>query len=623
MTPSIPLFLMRSKPNDAGGNDAPHAIRESNAPPGPEDLTVIDRLETRCRGTALIVFWALLFQILWLTYMPALGGPFIFDDYAGIVTNDDFHHGFEPWRLLSDHSTSLEFDRRPVTGLVTMIDQQLHGFNPTGYRVTNLLLHLFCAIALFSVLRRLAARFGCTAPRVLGITVSVVWLLHPLATSTVSYVYQRSEILMSLFYLAALICVLEARTSRRTTFWLSLSLVCVVLSTLSKEIGATLLVSIPLLERISLFSSFQSQWNQRKLFYGGLFLLTGAASAWILTGARMSELVAPDSPVGTPVAYFLAQSQALTRYLRLVFWPDPLIFFSAAPNALDITRSIACLAFLLLTFGSILWAGLKRPWLWLALGIFLAILAPTSSFIPIPLEPVAEFRMYLPMACVLTVVVSLLGGRIHSLLRGLSPSTQWLLCGGLVLLLAPMLISVSRSKNTVYSSPVSVWEQVLRHEPHNLKALANLGFRLIEAGDFRKAELCGRRVQQLGARYDSDDFVREGRRLVALTRIHQEDAEGAVEILNKLIGEWPEITRFKIDRAFALARLGRFEEAHDALPKRLSRADQNDPRVLTLRAEILIGLNRIKRARVLIDRLEQSFPNSARTDNLRDLIGRQ
>src|SRR5690606_8723552 len=157
---------------------------------------------------------------------------------------------------------------------------------------------------------RASRRFGCGVPGLFGIAVAVVWALHPLATSTVCYIYQRSEILTTFFYLASVLAVLVA-ADRRSGKWLALAWTSAMLSALSKEIGLTLLATIPLVERTAVFPGFKAQWRARRGFYGALLTGMLVVTGWISTGVRMTELGLDVSPLGTPWGYLKSQFSIL------------------------------------------------------------------------------------------------------------------------------------------------------------------------------------------------------------------------------------------------------------------------------------------------------------------------
>ena len=84
------------------------------------------------------------------------------------------------------------------------------GLNPLGYHLFNLAIHLSSAFLLLGVIRRallapnFAGRFEQTAPW-LAAAAATIWMLHPLQTEAVTYIIQRTELLMALFLSADLV----------------------------------------------------------------------------------------------------------------------------------------------------------------------------------------------------------------------------------------------------------------------------------------------------------------------------------------------------------------------------------------------------------------------------------
>src|SRR5207247_143004 len=84
------------------------------------------------------------------------------------------------------------------------------GYEVWSYHAVNLAIHLGAGLCLFGLVRRtlraprLAERLGDAADG-LALMTATLWLLHPLQTESVTYVVQRAESLMGLFYLLTLL----------------------------------------------------------------------------------------------------------------------------------------------------------------------------------------------------------------------------------------------------------------------------------------------------------------------------------------------------------------------------------------------------------------------------------
>jgi hypothetical protein len=149
-----------------------------------------------------------------LAYLNSLKRPFLFDDVSAVVDNERI-------RRLADLDVLLPERERPVAGrpLVNLsfaVNYALGGLDVVGYHAWNIAIHLLCGMLLFAVVREalglpqvptaLAAR---AIP--IGFGVALVWLLHPLNSEVVTYVTQRTESMMALFYLLTLYASLRAR----------------------------------------------------------------------------------------------------------------------------------------------------------------------------------------------------------------------------------------------------------------------------------------------------------------------------------------------------------------------------------------------------------------------------
>jgi tetratricopeptide (TPR) repeat protein len=118
-------------------------------------------------------------------------------------------------------------------------------------------------------------------------------------------------------------------------------------------------------------------------------------------------------------------------------------------------------------------------WRWPAAGFlgawFFAVLAPSSSFVPIPVQPVAEHRMYLPLAAVVALAVVGLHSRWR---RGC-----WFIFAAMALALASLTVA----RNADYLNPRSIWADTVAKRPANARAHCYLGDVLAAKGQFAEA----------------------------------------------------------------------------------------------------------------------------------------
>jgi len=121
---------------------------------------------------------------------------------------------------------------------------------------------------------------GGKIPRLLSspFSAALLWTLHPLQTESVTYIVQRAESLMGLFYLLTVYCFIRGAgaDSRRHRLWFALCVAACLLGMATKEVMASAPLIVLLYDRIFVAGSFREAWRQR---WG---LHVALAATWLL-----------------------------------------------------------------------------------------------------------------------------------------------------------------------------------------------------------------------------------------------------------------------------------------------------------------------------------------------------
>ncbi|MDW8310476.1 MAG: hypothetical protein RMK20_13970, partial [Verrucomicrobiales bacterium] len=117
---------------------------------------------------------------------------------AGFIWDDDFLVTANPLVTSPDGLRDIWFSTRPVdyfplTLTSLWVEWKLWGLNPTGYHVTNVLLHAASALVLWRLLRRLAIPGAWWA--------ALLFALHPVNIESVAWIAQRKNTLCMVFFL--------------------------------------------------------------------------------------------------------------------------------------------------------------------------------------------------------------------------------------------------------------------------------------------------------------------------------------------------------------------------------------------------------------------------------------
>ncbi len=200
--------------------------------------------------------------------------------------------------------------------------------------------------------------------------------------------------------------------------------------------------------------------------------------------------------LGIPAkVWWLTQAKALWMYAKLVVWPWPLSIHYEFPYLTSLAEAWPwVVSAVLVGIGTLvlLW---RRAAVGFVLATVLIILSPTLV-IPIITEVAAERRMYLPLAAIITLVVT--GGywiaqqsEDRSAAAGaqrsstVSSGERLAVAGGL--LLATLLGAISFERLAVYHDDLTLWQDVLNSQPNDYLAHFNLGNALSRADRLRDA----------------------------------------------------------------------------------------------------------------------------------------
>ena len=414
-------------------------------------------------------------------YGNSFGGAFIYDDRVSIVENSTIRHCWPIWKAFAPSPTSL-LGGRPVLHCTLAVNYALGGLSPWGYHLVNLTIHLLAGLLLFGIVRRtllrpaLASRFGSSSVP-LALAVALCWVVHPLQTEAVTYVSQRCESLMGLFYLLTLYCFIRGIESQQQKLWLGLAVVACLFGMASKEVMVTAPVLIFLYDRTFVAGSFQRAWQARGRWYGGL------ASSWLLLAGCLVGLEHRSAGYGLGVSgwrYALTECRVVVQYVQLAIWPHPLVFDYGAEEIIirQVTEAVPY-AIILLGLGVGVALALKHsPALGFAGAWLLVTLAPSSSVVPVVGSPMAEHRMYLALAAVIALVVAVgylwLGRRCLPVFIALSLGYG----------------ALTWQRNQAYRTGEAIWSDTVSKRPNNARAQNCLGLVWAEHG--RRVEAVAR-----------------------------------------------------------------------------------------------------------------------------------
>lgn len=475
-----------------------------------------------------------------VAYSPAAGAPFIWDDFlvvrdSPLVARPSGLGDFLKSAFISNQEAEPggRGYYRPLTVMTWALDYLVHQSNPSGYHLTNVLLHAVNLVLLRGLLQRAgASALAATAG-------ALFWALFPRLTEAVAWISGRTDVLAGTFVLLALTLWRAESWPRRVLASLAL-----FLGLMSKEAALSGMVAIAVLElRAPLRSLGARLAALAPLVLAGVVYATLRISA-IGPGLRGSEL----PPSRRVVACF----EALGRYTAALVdaWrPDAQMGRLLAPHVPLIVLGV--LSALLLAWVLPRFLRRQRHELEIA-GVVVGgvSLALVLHLIPLSVNIVAADRfLYLPVAGLVlasTRSVSGLLARVRLPVRAVVLGA-WLASFGVA--------TFVRAEQ--WTDEISFWSKTFhQNQKHNGAAAVELGNIYHRAGLYRYA--LG--VYQSYRDAPDTNYGMVGNNMAtALQSLGQYRA--ARHVLKQVLALFPDTPKYRVSMGFAELSLGNFEAA--------------------------------------------------------------
>lgn len=317
-------------------------------------------------GRAFLLFFALIA----LVYGQTLFYGFVYDDHETLEENPWIRSVFNlPDFFLNKETTApathlKEEIWRPLKTLSVAFDYLIYQDNPQGFHLTNLLLHFFCVVLLYRILKR---------KKMLGfwlLFIPSLFAIHPALVQNVAYISARGDLMAGCF-LALSLLLFE---NEKPIFYRFLSPFAYFLACLSKENALMLPFFLVVYCRF-----FQISLRRTFFFWGVLIIYL------LYRFAMLGTFEQGEFPAGS---FWLTQASMIkvwAIYNTGIFWPfstgvipvvgraetfwNPAVLVFAGVNLIWLVFCFRC------TFS-------RRGWV-LVLSWFALFLLPVSNILPL------------------------------------------------------------------------------------------------------------------------------------------------------------------------------------------------------------------------------------------------
>jgi protein O-mannosyl-transferase len=340
-----------------------------------------------------------------IIYSNSFHCTFNHDDFPNIVDNASI-------RNLSDvNAWWHSYPTRPIAVFTFALNYHFNHFDVRYWHWVNLIIHLInaCLVWVLSLLvfssPALKDHALSKQKRTITLFTALLFVSHPLATQSVTYIVQRMASLAAMFYMLSVVFYICGRLYSKgnlsKVLLFSLAVIAAVLAMLTKENAFTLpfawvLVEFFLIRKKKFILNFKDY--RLYLFMAGsigiimLFLLKFSLGVF--------KPIFPEhgqTYVITSSNYLYTQFGVIIKYIQLLFLPVNQMLTYDFPISYSFFNIRTLLSFLFLMALIILGVFLFKKHRVLSFGIFwfFLTLSIESSFIPID-DVIFEHRTYLP-----------------------------------------------------------------------------------------------------------------------------------------------------------------------------------------------------------------------------------
>jgi Tfp pilus assembly protein PilF len=555
-------------------------VGSSNIPESSSKLIVSDE---QGKGRRRFIFTALTLVVMtFIAYWPAIQeGGFVWDDEDYVIQNEtlrDINGLKDIWT--SPQATPQYY---PLVHTGFWIEYQLWGLDPTGYHVTNVLLHALAAILLWRLLRWLSVPGAWLA--------ATLFALHPVHVESVAWITERKNVLSGVFYLGAAMVYLkwaDAKDTGQRRPWVYLgALLLFACALLSKTVTASLPAALLLIlwwrdgyQKITETPEVPPirRWLIGRLLPLTPFFFVGLAFSVITIWLEKNHVGAKGAEWDLCfIERCLIAGRALWFYIGKLLWPTELCFSYTRWN-IDASawwQYLYPLAFAALVIS--LWIGRKRlgrgPLV--AVLFFAGSLMPALGFFdvyPMRYSFVADHFQYLASIGILVMVAAGITWMIDRLLEKKQGQARRLLCYAVPTLIFSTLLVFSWKQSRIYQNLETLWLDTIEKNPASWMAYNNLG----------------------------------------LFYLNENNPEQAVPLLEKAIKFNPRELSAINNLGASLVRMNRYDEAKQRYQEAIS-TDPNDPRAYHNLGVALVKEGKLEQALGYYQRALEIDPKLAST----------
>ncbi|MDP4008054.1 MAG: hypothetical protein Q8P68_02575 [Candidatus Peregrinibacteria bacterium] len=448
-----------------------------------------------------------------ILYVNVINGPFLWDDIALVIENQ-YTHSFEyisNWFTGENFIEAQDGIYRPISTMAYAAIYQIFELNVSAYHIFLILLHTLNAFLIFVLSQKL--KFS----KIPSLFIALIFLTHPVQTTSVSYIAGVPDVLNASFVLAGLMLF----TNKKTISMIGAA-ICFILALLSKESGIILLGLAAL---IATYNWKEYKLPERKLkvtFFITLLILTGIYF-WLriqylnIDGLALNKSVFEYND--NILIRILTFVSVIWDYAKLTFAPIELSFDRQAVYYKSLP-SIRAVFGLIVIIGGLIWSyfSFKKNkkfflgflWVFISLGPASGLISNNTTY--------RENWLYVAL-----IGVGILIATLWEQLKTRKSKTIFVSTFIIILLLFGVKTVY---RNFEWANPHAFFENEIKHNPYNPRIYNQYAQLTMKDGDLDKTiELSIKGIEALAP---MDPKLTKAQYTLAKLYLLKEDANNAI-----------------------------------------------------------------------------------------------
>jgi len=481
-----------------------------------------------------------------LIYFNSINAPFTFDDWPNIRDNYHIRVSDLNYESLGDAAFESIAGHRPLPNISFALNYYFNRYEVFGYHIVNILIHIMTGLFLFFLIKT-TVELSLNAnretdigyrknqmslnpypvylnPQLIAFCATLIWIVHPLHTQSVTYIVQRMTSMAALFYILSLFLYVKGRIALKNNrtvlqgeerviaseatqsqgsydssvmrllrafalamtpvmpwifFFLSfLSGICALAS---KQIAATLPLFILLYEWY-FFQDLRTDWIKKRIgiilgviiFIGIMVLLYIGTNPldWLLSGYERRDFTLSQR--------VMTEFRVVILYISLLIFPHPSRLtldydFPLSYSLINPVTTLLSLFLIIALFVLAIYTARRHRLISFSILWFLGNLVIESSVIQ--LELVYEHRTYLPSMFIGLLVVILFLRYIKY---------KWVNLA-LLLIVVSLFSFWTYERNEVWSDEFAFAVDCVEKAPGKSRPQNNMGLALAQVGRWDEA----------------------------------------------------------------------------------------------------------------------------------------